>query len=166
MDTDETTAYIGIGSNLGDRRNHCAAAVAALRKVPGVRVTRVSTWRETAPVGPVPQGAFVNGVAQVATTLDAPRLLAACLSIERALGRRRGERWGPREIDLDLLLFDDAVVDAPDLTVPHPEMTRRRFVLEPLAEIAPNAVHPVTGRTAAEMLAALDTSARSREAAS
>jgi len=142
----------------------CEAAVAALGAVPGVEVQRVSAWRETAPVGPVPQGHFINGAVRVATTLSARELLNACLGIERAMGRVRAVPQGPRVIDLDLLLFGDAVMHKPGLTVPHPEMSRRRFVLEPLAEIAPEARHPLTGRTAAEMLAALDAPATHRAA--
>lgn len=155
MGADETIAFIGIGSNLGDRRGNCARAVAALNEVPGVRVETVSAWRETAPVGPVPQGDFINGVAQVATTLGPRELLDACLNVERGMGRERRVPKGPRVIDLDLLLYGDLVLDAPGLTVPHPEMHRRRFVLEPLAEIAPDARDPVTGQGAADMLAAL-----------
>lgn len=155
MNPRETIAYIGVGSNVGHRRRQCAAAVAALGAVPGVRVERVSTWRETAPVGPVAQGDFINGVARIATTLGPTQLLAACLAVERAMGRQRTAPRGPRTIDLDVLLYGDRVIDRPGLSVPHPELARRRFVLEPLAEIAPDARHAVTGRTAAEMLAAL-----------
>jgi 2-amino-4-hydroxy-6-hydroxymethyldihydropteridine diphosphokinase len=152
MSPPETVAYIAVGANLGDRRAQCARAVAALGGMPGIRVTRLSAWRETAPVGPVPQGAFVNGVVEVATTLAPRALLEACLAVERAMGRQRGQRWGPRVIDLDVLLYGDRVVNEPGLAVPHPEMTGRRFVLEPLAEIAPDAVHPTTGLTAAALL--------------
>jgi 2-amino-4-hydroxy-6-hydroxymethyldihydropteridine diphosphokinase len=157
MGTPETTAYIGVGANLGDRRGQCDRAVAALGGMPGVTVRRVSSWRETEAVGP-PQGDFINGVVEVATTLSPRGLLEACLAVERAMGRQRhpGERRGPRVIDLDLLLFGDVVLDAPGLCVPHPELRARRFVLEPLAEIAPDAVDPVSGRTAARLLAELD----------
>lgn len=155
MNPPTTVAYVAIGANQGDRRAQCERAVAALGRVPGVQVLRVSAWRETRAEGPVAQGDFINGVAQVATTLPPRALLEACLAVERAMGRQRGQRWGPRVIDLDVLLFGDAVVDEPGLAVPHPEMTRRRFVLEPLAEIAPDAVHPGTGLTAADLLARL-----------
>lgn len=164
MAAGETIAYIGVGANLGDRRGQCEAAVAALGKVPGVRVERVSSWRETVPVGPVPQGPFINGAVRVATTLSPRALLDACLAIERAMGRERRVPKGPRVIDLDLLWFGDSVVALPGLTVPHPELARRRFVLEPLAEIAPGIRDPVTGRTAARMLAALPGAAARRAA--
>lgn len=152
-----TTAHIALGSNLGDRAAHIAAAVDALRQTPGVRVTAVSSLIETAAVGgPTDSPAYLNGAATVDTTLSAHDLLRAMQAIEIQLGRERAVRWGPRTVDLDLLLFGSASIDTPDLVVPHPLLHDRRFVLEPLAEIAPSAVHARSGRTVAQMLAALD----------
>jgi len=151
------TAYIGLGSNLGDREATIRAALDRLRAHPHIEVTAESRLIETEPVGGPPgQPAFLNGAAAVETDLAPHALLDALKQIEHALGRRPRERWGPREIDLDLLLYGDRVVETERLTVPHPRLSERRFVLGPLAEIAPDARDPVTGRTAGEMLAALD----------
>lgn len=136
-----TRAYVGLGANLGDREATIRAAVAAL---PGV--VAVSELRETDPVGVVDQPRFLNGVAAVETELSARELLAALLEIERMLGRERRERWGPRTIDLDLLLYGEETIDEPGLTVPHPRLHERRFALEPLVELAPNALIPGRGR--------------------
>lgn len=116
----------------------------------------MSSWHETEPVGGPPQGPFLNGAALVRTDLEPRPLLRLLKTLERAAGREdAGPRWGPRPLDLDLLLFDDRVLDEPGLTVPHPRMTERRFVLEPAAEVAPELVHPATGRTVRELLEAL-----------
>lgn len=139
-------AYVGLGSNLGDRKLHLDEAVRRL----GAR--RVSSYRETDPVGRTDQPKFLNAVAEVDTTLGPEALLDRLLEIERDLGRVRGERWGPRTIDLDLLLYGDRVIRTPRLTVPHPRMTERRFVLEPIAELAPDLIVPGTGRTVAALL--------------
>lgn len=155
-----TDAFIGLGGNLGDRAAMIAAAVERLDDADGVRVVRVAPVIETDPVGPPGQGKYLNTVACVETGLSARELLDACLAVEDALGRERGERWGPRVIDLDLLLFGDAVIDEPGLTVPHPEMHRRRFVLDPLHAVAPEARHPLLGLTAAEMTVRLDNTER------
>ena len=132
-----STAYLGLGGNLGDRRRYLAAALRALASEPGVRVEAVSSVYETQPVGVLEQPVFLNLVAQVTTTLSTRELLACCLRIEAGLGRVRSERWGPRTIDVDVLWFDDQAVNEPDLELPHPRMTTRAFVLVPLAEIAP-----------------------------
>ena len=118
-----TVAYVGLGANLGDREATIRAAIAAL---PGV--VAVSALRETDPVGVVDQPRFLNGAARLETDLSARELLDALLAIERELGRERRERWGPRTIDLDLLLYGDTTVDEPGLTVPHPRLHERRFV--------------------------------------
>jgi 2-amino-4-hydroxy-6-hydroxymethyldihydropteridine diphosphokinase len=121
--------YIALGSNLGDRAAHLAFARARLDALPGTRVTAASPIEETAPVGPVPQGPYLNQMLRVETTLAPDALLAACLSIEADAGRDRSTavRWGPRTLDLDLLLFGDRQVDEPSLRVPHPEIAQRDF---------------------------------------
>lgn len=149
-------ALVALGSNLGDRDATLRAAVVSLRGLPGVVVVRTSAWHETEAVGPGVQGRYLNAAALLeiahSSPVASPRgLLAALLSIEAALGRDRtaGERWGPRTIDLDLLLFDEAVVDEPGLCVPHPRLAERAFVLVPAAEIAPAMPVPAHGGTAA-----------------
>jgi 2-amino-4-hydroxy-6-hydroxymethyldihydropteridine diphosphokinase len=130
-----TTAYIGLGSNVGDRVAHLRAALEALA-ARGVTVTRVSSLYETDPVGP-PQPDFLNAAAEVSTDLSPADLVRTLKAAEADVGREQRERWGPREIDLDLLLYGDETIDEEGLTVPHPELTHRAFVLVPLIEIAP-----------------------------
>jgi 2-amino-4-hydroxy-6-hydroxymethyldihydropteridine diphosphokinase len=150
-------ALIGLGSNLGDRHATLEGAIAALDATPGVRVRRVSAFHETEPVGGPPgQRAYLNAAAALETTLDPLELLHVLQTIEARFGRVRTVRWGERTLDLDLLLFDDRVIQTPALSIPHPRLTERRFVLEPLAEIAPQAVEPRTGRTVSELLGELN----------
>jgi 2-amino-4-hydroxy-6-hydroxymethyldihydropteridine diphosphokinase len=152
-----TLALIGLGSNLGDRKAQLDAAVAALAAAPSVALRAVSRYHETAPVGgPEGQGDYLNAAAAVETTLEPLALLHVLQEIERRAGRVRTVRWGPRTLDLDLLLFGDRVIATGELQVPHPRMAERLFVLVPLAEIAPGAVDPVTGRTVAALLADLE----------
>jgi 2-amino-4-hydroxy-6-hydroxymethyldihydropteridine diphosphokinase len=150
-------AIIGLGSNLGDRRATLDGALAALAETPGVRVRRVSSYHETEPVGGPPgQGTYLNAAATLETTLDPLGLLQVLQAIEARFGRVRTVRWGERTLDLDLLLFDDRIIRTTELTVPHPRLIERRFVLEPLAEVAPDVVEPRSGRTVSALLRQLE----------
>ncbi len=144
--------FLGLGSNLGDREAAIEGALAGLA-TRGFRVTRRSSLWLTEPVGGPPQGWFLNAVAEGETALRPDALLEACLATEREWGRVRAERNGPRTIDVDILLFGEERHDGPGLVLPHPRLHERRFVLAPLAEIAPGRVHPVLGLTVAELLA-------------
>lgn len=140
-------AYVGLGANLGRREDTLSRAVQLLREEEGVEVVAVSTLRETEPVGPTDQPPFLNGAVALETGLSPRALLDALLRIEQRLGRvRDGTRWGPRTIDLDLLVHGDLTVDAPGLRVPHPRLHERRFALEPLAELEPELMVPGRGR--------------------
>ncbi|MFL5262308.1 MAG: 2-amino-4-hydroxy-6-hydroxymethyldihydropteridine diphosphokinase [Anaeromyxobacteraceae bacterium] len=145
-------AYVSVGTNLGDRWAHLALAARALRATPGVAVVRASRVYETAPMGP-PQPSYLNAVLALETTLPPERLLAALQAVEHAALRRREVRWGPRTLDLDLLLHGEATLGTPTLTLPHPGLALRRFVLAPLAELAPDLAVPGDGRTVAALLA-------------
>ncbi|NND01170.1 MAG: 2-amino-4-hydroxy-6-hydroxymethyldihydropteridine diphosphokinase [Acidimicrobiia bacterium] len=144
-----TRAAIGLGSNLGDRARHIAEALGALSELGDLVAT--SALYQTAPIGGPEQGPYLNAVAVIDTNLSARDLLEACLEIEQRHGRERRERWGPRTLDLDIVLYGAAAVDEPGLTVPHPELANRRFVLEPLVEAWPNAALP-DGTQVADLL--------------
>ncbi len=146
--------YLSLGSNLGDREPALRQAVAALGPA-GIRVLRVSSVYESEPVDVRDQPWFLNVVVEAETDLFPRQLLARTQSIERKMGRVRTRPKGPRTIDIDMLLYGDAVIDSTDLAVPHPRMGERRFVLEPLAELAPDLRHPVTRATVREMLASV-----------
>jgi 2-amino-4-hydroxy-6-hydroxymethyldihydropteridine diphosphokinase len=145
-----TMAYVGLGANLGDREGTIRAALAALDARPDVAVVAVSSLRETDPIRYLDQPRFVNGAAALDTELGPRELLDALLDVERELGRVRGDgpRFGPRPIDLDLLLHGDLVLDEPGLVVPHPRLHERLFALEPLAELDPALVVPGRGAVA------------------
>lgn len=138
-----TVAYVGIGSNVGERSTFCRAAVQALGELSGVELTRVSSLYETSPLGGPPQRSFINLVVRLETDLDPRGLLEACQMVERRLGREPSDiHWGPRVVDLDILLFGEEKVNEPDLEIPHPRVTQRRFVLVPLLEIDAQAADP------------------------
>jgi 2-amino-4-hydroxy-6-hydroxymethyldihydropteridine diphosphokinase len=149
-------AYVGLGSNLGDREATLRRALELLDAGPGIEVVRVSTFRETDPVGLLDQPRFLNAAAAIETALEPSELLARLLAVEAALGRRReGPKFGPRTIDLDLLVHGERIVDVPGLQVPHPRLHERRFALEPLAELDPALVVPGRGRVS-DLLATLE----------
>ncbi len=144
---------IGLGSNEGNRQATLDAAVAELTRQPHVTIVAVSSWYETTPIGgPSPQARFLNGALRAETSLEPLALLSCLQEIENRLGRQRAERWGPRTIDLDLLLYDKLVLDTPSLMLPHPRMAWRRFVLEPAAAVAGAMLHPTSGWTVARLL--------------
>ncbi len=141
-------AYVALGTNLGDRGVHLERALAALRATTGLEVLRVSSVYETEPVGPPPQGRYLNAVVKLRARLAPRALLARLLAIELAAGRVRGpDRNAARTLDLDLLLYGERRIASPKLTVPHPRLHERAFVLEPLCEIAGSLVHPVLGKS-------------------
>jgi 2-amino-4-hydroxy-6-hydroxymethyldihydropteridine diphosphokinase len=148
-------AYIGFGSNLGNRLENCRNAIEALAGLPMCSLLKTSSFYETDPVGLVEQPSFINGVILLETGKDAHWLLRQMLDIEISFGRIRTLKWGPRSIDLDLIFFDDLIIDSPELSVPHPFLHERRFVLEPLNEISPDLRHPSLGKTVTELLADL-----------
>jgi len=155
-ETKPVLAYIGLGANLGEPVAQVRRALAGVAELDEVEVLQVSRLYRNPPLGPKEQPWYINAVAQVRTRLTAEELLRALRRLETALGRVRGERWGPRIIDLDLLLYDGEVVNTAELVLPHPEMHRRAFVLAPLAEIAPEAWHPELKKSALQLLAELD----------
>ncbi len=151
------TVFLGLGSNLGDREGYLRRALDAVAAWAGVELKAVSSLYETDPVGPQDQGRFLNAVAELDVSAEPESFLDDLLALELRLGRVREGRWGPRVIDLDLLLWGQRVINKETLVIPHPEMANRGFVLIPLAEIAPGAIHPVLGSSAAELAARVST---------
>ena len=150
--------YLSLGSNLGNRQANIGTALKRLSEN-GVKVQRLSSWYRTDPIGYTAQPWFVNCAAEVLTDLMPLQLVRRCQAIQREMGRRPGPRNGPRLIDIDILLYENVVMRSPEVTIPHPRMAERRFVLVPLAEIAAEAEHPVTRETVREMLGAAPTAA-------
>jgi 2-amino-4-hydroxy-6-hydroxymethyldihydropteridine diphosphokinase len=152
----DESVYIGLGSNLGDRNAHLADAMHYLRNSSNIRVVATSAFLETLPWGHTDQPDFLNGVTEIRTDFSPAELLKFLKEGEQILGRTPTERWGPRVIDLDILLFGNRIIKDTDLVIPHPEMTRRRFVLDPLLELNPHGVHPISGRKLREFTVAGD----------
>jgi 2-amino-4-hydroxy-6-hydroxymethyldihydropteridine diphosphokinase len=144
--------YIGIGSNTGNKEENCLNAINLL-SARGIPVRRRSSLYETEPWGVKDQPSFVNATVEAETDLTPQELIVALKSIEKEMGRQETYRWGPRAIDLDILLYNDLVIDEPDLTIPHPYLHQREFVLKPLSEIAPDKIHPVLKKTIRTLLA-------------
>lgn len=145
-------AYIGIGSNVGDKARQCERGVSELLKLDRHRLLRRSSLYKTQPIGHIAQDWFINLVIKLETEMDAPTLLCSLKEIESRLGRVKTLRWGPRAIDLDILFFNDHQIQKDDLTVPHPLIQDRQFVLVPLVEIDPDFTHPVLKKTVKELL--------------
>ncbi|MGA2316681.1 MAG: 2-amino-4-hydroxy-6-hydroxymethyldihydropteridine diphosphokinase [Thermodesulfobacteriota bacterium] len=145
-------AYIGIGSNLGDKLHHCEKAISEILKIDRHKLLAKSSLFKTQPIGYTSQNWFVNGVIKIETDLEAPELLRTLKTIESQLGRTETFRWGPRTIDLDILFLDDIEIHTEELQIPHPLIQDRQFVLIPLAEIDRNFIHPVLKKTVQELL--------------
>jgi len=146
------TVFLSLGSNLGDRERHLHRALELIEQHAG-KLQRVSAFYRTAAWGKEEQPDFLNAAAELKTSLEPSELLRTLLSVEEKMGRRRAEKWGPRTIDIDILLYEDRIVDQAGLHVPHPALHLRRFVLEPLNEIAPGAQHPQFKKSIAQLLA-------------
>nr|WP_263314337.1 2-amino-4-hydroxy-6-hydroxymethyldihydropteridine diphosphokinase [Mammaliicoccus sp. Marseille-Q6498] len=146
------TAYLGLGSNIGDRELQLEQAIAAIDEIQGIEVTQTSPIYETKPVGYTEQPDFLNMCIEISTELESLDLLKTCMMVEKQLHRVRDERWGPRTIDIDILLYDQCVIQSPDLEVPHPRMIERAFVMIPLNDIASNVVEPITKKYIWELL--------------
>jgi 2-amino-4-hydroxy-6-hydroxymethyldihydropteridine diphosphokinase len=148
---------IALGSNIGDSRTILESALATLAQTSGITLQARSRWYQTVAVGP-PQPDYLNGCAILSVTLTPAQLLETLLNTEAKFGRVRRERWGPRSLDLDFLLFDDLILETPTLQLPHPRMRERAFVLVPLAEIAPDWIDPVSGKAIADLVQTVDCS--------
>ncbi len=146
------TVYIGVGSNIGDKLEYCRKAIDLVDKIPGCRVTAQSDFFQTAPVGVNGQDWYVNNVISLEADISANKLLENLLSIEAGLGRERKKKWDSRTIDLDILLFASDIIDEKDLSVPHPFMHLRKFVLVPLVQLKPDLIHPVSGIIVSKLL--------------
>jgi len=157
--TPQKTSAIALGSNLGDSQVTLEAALKTLDQTSGIRVKTYSSWYVTAPIGgPAEQPSYLNGCALLEVEQTPQELLQTLLAIEDQFGRVRQERWGPRTLDLDLLLFEDLILDTPHLQIPHPRMTQRAFVLVPLAEIAPDWIEPVSREAISQLVEKVDCS--------
>ena len=150
-----TTVYIGIGSNLGNRQENCLEAVERIGKISDCWFIKCSNWYWTKPVGVEDQDWFVNGVESLTTEISPQDLLRRVLDIEVDMGRVRKEKWGPRIIDIDILLYGQEIIEEENLKIPHPLMHLRKFVLEPIVELAPDLIHPSFGLSMKELLAGL-----------
>ena len=162
--TSEVSIYqaaIALGSNLGDSLTTLDHSIRVLAETPGINLVNHSSWYRTKPVGP-PQPDYLNGCALLQVALSPHKLLATLLEIEQQFGRERKEHWGARTLDLDVILYENLVLDTPDLQIPHPRMRERAFVLVPLAEIAPSWIEPVSGKTIIELLKDVDCSGVSK----
>jgi len=149
-------AYIGLGSNIGNKSENILHALNLLNQNHDIKIIKISSFYETEPIGYEDQDWFINAVAELETYISPKRLLGILLGIEQEMGRKREIKWGPRIIDLDLLLYNELCLNKPDLIIPHPRMHERAFVLVPLAEIAENAIHPVFNQSIKEILDRLD----------
>jgi len=150
-----TDAYIGIGSNLGDRMNNCLRAIELMERISGCTTGSCSPFYRTEPVGVQGHEWYINAVISLSTHLSAHRLIVQLQAIEKVMGRKRERKWAPRPIDLDILIFGQEILKNKDLMVPHPLMHLRRFVLVPMVDLAPDLVHPVLGKSMIDLLTAL-----------